>query len=119
MNGGKDLVQFKSNVDELCVGLDDAITIGLIFSELMVICRCVHDNFTNKYCNFVELKQIDKQWLELCMNFSGEKENMKSEFSEKLDFSLLEVLIAQLNGIIEKDVDVCQLRLKMELTKKL
>ncbi|MBN2728449.1 MAG: PAS domain S-box protein [Bacteroidales bacterium] len=119
MNGGLDIVRFKSNVDELCVGLDDAITIGLIFSELMVVCKYVHENFTNKYCNFVELKQIDKQWLELCMNFSGQNENLKLDFNNKIDFSLLEVLIAQLNGIIEKDSGICQLRLKMELTKKL
>lgn len=117
MNKENDSFEFRSKISEICIGIDDAITIGLIFNELMVLCKYLHDNFTNKYCNFVELKQIDSQRLELCMKLSGD-ENGKSDILNQFDLRLLEVLISQINGVILKEDGICKLRLKMELTKK-
>ncbi|PLW92304.1 MAG: hypothetical protein C0592_11430 [Marinilabiliales bacterium] len=119
MNGEKEAVKFQSDMTEICIGVDDAITIGLIFSELLVICKYLHDNFTNKYCNFVELKRINSQKLELCLASNNEKKTKNENLINESDLSLLEVLINQMNGEIVKNDLTCELRLKLELTKKL
>ena len=117
INTDESLVIYKTRLRNVCVKIDEAITIGLIFNELLIVCRHIMTNFTNKSCNFVRLKRIDQQTIELSLLYKIAEKTKKEDIFNQIDLSLIEVLISQVNGKIEKDTKNCMLNLKIQLTK--
>lgn len=101
---GEQCLSFQTDLKLERVLMDEAIPSGLIFNELITICSKFLYASSNKYCIFVTLKKDSSLnfIISLSLHCDGRKLE-KSITTTKSDLELLETLVNQLNGRINKN----------------
>jgi len=109
---------FRTKLRDVVVDLNDAVSIGLIFNEILTILFQLVDKLSDNFCNFVSLKWQNTNNLMFTVRFHSEVvELLREKFDSSAEKASLTELLEQVDGYIENHFDKSELRLIVKLTK--
>lgn len=98
----KTIITLNTDIEDLKMGIDTAIPLGLIINELII--NILKHAFPNNQRGniLISLKTIDDKFiLKICDNGVGLPEKIISDYSENLGLQLVNSLVEQIEGSME------------------